>query len=161
MDLAPPEDNSLSKQVEHNDTGKKGVVQDAGSMSIAREHERVPMKLDALTLYAFEAASAPAPEEYKTKGKLLDISKGGCQVQGPLPPFINPDDLSEGNYNIYMHIALPFIEENLDVSGSVRRAAPMDDMNFVYGIQFKNMPEDFETILSKFMISYSMRRGLR
>ena len=59
-----------------------------------------------------------------------------------------------------MHIELPFIEENLDVTGSVRRAAPVDDMNFVYGIQFKDMPEDFETTLSKFMISYSMRKGL-
>jgi hypothetical protein len=95
---SPPAHEFVPPPSPESNTPKPKEIQSASEDTIARQHDRVDMQLNSPVHFSFETPSAPKPSNLPHYGKLLDISKGGCQFEGPLPPMMDPDDLSRGAY---------------------------------------------------------------
>jgi hypothetical protein len=112
--------------------------------------------------YRYVALEGPQRFPGHCQGKLLDISMGGAQVEGPLPPEVDGKELTRlsasGEVTVSAVFDLPFVERALEVEAKVSWVKPPSGASGTshphsyIGLRFLSMTEDRKRIIRAFLI---------
>jgi len=122
-----------------------------------RKQARIRVYEEILVVYKFLNRRDGASMSDVLKGKLLDISEGGLQVEGPQPKEIQVTSLKAGDILIGMNVFLPYIEGRLKVLGQVTSEKTSDTKGLVcMGVRFLDTDDTARTSLKNFFIASQM-----
>ena len=124
------------------------------------DEDRVNINIDVGVQYRFVAPGDPDQERpgstgrFPTwfRGKLLDISMGGAQVEGPIAPEVGRDDLKRGAVTVEAVFELPFVESPLEVAARVNWIKPSTPPRSCMGFRFHKPTAEQQRIIQAFLI---------
>jgi len=143
------------------DTGTKAPL----TTHALRNQERVNIKQDIDVIYTISSPHGDASQEFE--GKLVDISLGGAQLEGPIPPDVTPQQLKAQSFICAAQIELPFVENPLAVTAQITWTKPAGEGIYFLGLKFINMAEQQRRTVRAFLIGLQsptrmkFRRGPR
>ena len=161
---SPPAPGAVTRQMVSKTT-RPGVTQastgGAGSGRAGfvkqkiRDEDRVNVNIDVAVSYRFVArdgTALPAPPQDRQRGKLLDISMGGAQVEGPVPPEVPRDDLKRGTVTVEAVFELPYVDKPLEVVARVNWMKPSGPPLSCIGLRFLKPADEQRRIIRAFLI---------
>ena len=117
-----------------------------------RDEDRVNVNLDVDVQYRFVAPGDPDRFPTGFRGKLLDISMRGAQVEGPIAPEVTRDELKRGKVTVEAVFELPFVERPLEMAVRVNWIKPSTPPRSCIGFRFQNVTAEQKRILQAFLI---------
>ncbi|HHN47285.1 MAG TPA: PilZ domain-containing protein [Planctomycetes bacterium] len=124
---------------------------------IQRTHVRVRVYDNVLVAYKFLRRRDGAALSEVIKGKLLDISEGGLQFEGPKPSDIDITSLQLGDVLVGVNVFLPYVDGRMKVLGQVtwEKDGEQDGMRRL-GVRFLDMDDAAKAMLKAYFISSQM-----
>ncbi len=125
-----------------------------------RDEDRVNVNMDVNVQYRFVAAGDPDQERpgstgrFPTtfRGRLVDISMGGAQVEGPIAPEVGRDELKRGAVTVEAVFELPFVERPLEIAVRVNWIKPSTPPRSCLGFRFQKPTAEQQRIIRAFLI---------
>lgn len=125
-----------------------------------RDEDRVNVKIDVGVQYRFVAPKDPDQERpgstgrFPTwfRGKLLDISMSGAQVEGPIAPEVGREELKRGTVTVQAIFELPFADRPLEIAARVNWIKPSTPPRSCMGFRFKKPAAEQQRIIRAFLI---------
>jgi c-di-GMP-binding flagellar brake protein YcgR len=122
-----------------------------------RKQARIRVYEEILVAYRFLNRRDGTAASDVFKGKLLDISEGGLQVEGTHPKDITIPSLRAGDILIGMNIFLPYVDSRMKVLGQVTSEKQSETKDlYCLGVRFVNMDEAARASLKSFFIASQM-----
>jgi len=132
-----------------------------------RGEDRVTIRDDIEVVYRFLSSSGPDLYPDKHRGRLVDVSMTGAQIEGPLPGDPSERDLLSGVVLVRAKMDLPFVEEPLVVDSQVSWVKPAGGDISLIGLRFAGLTQGQTNLIRAFFIGLQsptrnkFRRGRR
>jgi len=132
-----------------------------------RGEDRVTIRDDIEVVYRFLSSSGPDLYPDKHRGRLVDISLTGTQIEGPLPADPPERDLLSGVVLVRAKMDLPFVEKPLVVDSQVSWVKPGGGDLSLIGLRFAGLTQEQTNLIRGFFIGLQsptrnkFRRGRR
>ena len=145
--------------------GGEGSARTGFTTHRIRDEDRVNVNIDVPVSYRFVAAGNADRFPARYRGKLLDISMGGAQVEGPIAPEVGRDELRGGAVTVEAAFELPFVESPLEIGARVNWIKPAAHPRAYMGLRFLEPTDVHRRIIRAFLIGLQsparkkLRRG--
>jgi hypothetical protein len=117
-----------------------------------REEDRINVTVDVRVSYRFVALGAPDRFPTRFQGKLLDISMGGAQIEGPIAPEVSREELKRGSVTIDAVFELPYVDDPLRIATTVNWIKPSAHPRSYLGLRFVEPTPEHKRIIRAFLI---------
>jgi len=117
-----------------------------------RGEDRVNIKEDIDVAYRFLGPSGPDQYPDAHRGKLVDISLTGAQIEGILPDDPPKEDLLSGTVLVHSKMELPFVETPLVIDSQVSWVKPADGGASQIGLRFAGLTQQQGNLIRAFFI---------
>jgi hypothetical protein len=117
-----------------------------------RDEDRVNVTIDVRVSYRFVARDAPDRFPSRFQGKLLDISMGGAQIEGPIAPEVSREELKRGSVTIDAEFELPYVDDPLRIATTVNWIKPSAHPRSYLGLRFVGPTPEHRRIIRAFLI---------
>jgi hypothetical protein len=143
--------------------GDKGTGRAQVTTHAFRSQDRVNIKQDVVAEYDFRVPGSGGGERATFRGRLVDISLGGLQVEGLLPTDVRPDDLIHGPLVVHLRAQIPFSDSFLEVDSRVLWVKPLGEDRYALGLKFQQLTPEQQSAIRAFLIAIQSptRTGFR
>ncbi len=117
-----------------------------------RDEDRVNVKIDVAVSYRFVAKGDAERFPAAYRGKLLDISMSGAQVEGPIAAEVSRSELNRGTVTVEAAFDLPFADRPLETAARVNWIKPSSHPRSYMGFKFLNTTDADRRIIRAFLI---------
>jgi hypothetical protein len=119
---------------------------------LIRGQDRVTIRDDIGVLYRFLAPSGPDRYPDTFRGKLVDLSLTGAQVEGLLPDDPPRRELISGAVLVRTKMELPFVEKPLVIDSKVSWVKPTEGEESLIGLKFAGLTQHQTNLIRAFFI---------
>ncbi|MHC5056174.1 MAG: PilZ domain-containing protein [Planctomycetota bacterium] len=119
---------------------------------VVRGQDRVTIREDIDVAYRFLGASGPDLYPDTHRGKLVDLSLTGAQIEGPLPDDPPRRELLSGAVLVRSKAELPFVEEPLVVDSQVSWIKRAQGEASLIGLKFAGLTQKQTNLIRAFFI---------
>jgi hypothetical protein len=131
--------------------GDSGMKAQVTSHSF-RNQDRVNIRQEIDVDYTVTPQHGDDTGAQTLRGRLVDISLGGAQIEGPLPSDVSPQQIKKESFVCDAIIALPFVEHPLNVTSQITWAKPSSEGIYFLGLKFINVVEQHRRTIQAFLI---------
>jgi len=133
-------------------TGPGDARKDRFTRHVVRGQDRVTIREDIDVAYRFLGPSGPELYPDVHRGKLVDLSLTGAQIEGPLPDDPPRRELLSGAVLVRTKAELPFVEEPLVVDSQVSWIKRAEGEASLIGLKFAGLTQKQTNLIRAFFI---------